>query len=379
MSTTLVLLYCTVSNPTRPDDYKVRNLFRKAAFPIADADFESAIAPPLPIAGPPPARQAIAGSFYTLAMPLCSPRCASALSLILLLALPLPSLAWGTEGHRLVNRLAAANLPADMPAFLREQSAINEIEYLGPEPDRWRSLAEPELERAQAPEHFLELEPADALGPLPHNRLDFEAALFAHGQRPETVGLQPWQANEIWQRLKAAMREYRRLAAPVPANPRDLASVQQAVLFYAGWLGHYVGDGAQPLHTTLNHDGWEAPQNPHGFSASHGIHWRFEGTFVDANIAALAPQAETKIAALKPVAADPATGGIFESYVAYLRHSATYIDDVYAFDQAGGFTASGTAASREFTAARLAAGASELRDLIYAAWLESAKPAPSRY
>jgi hypothetical protein len=75
----------------------------------------------------------------------------------------------------------------------------------------------------------------------------------------------------------------------------------------------------------------------------------------------------------------PVSGDIFDSYVAYLRHSATMIDTVYAFDKAGGFEKSGTAESRDFTAERIAAGASELRDLIYTAWLESAKPVPDRY
>jgi len=40
---------------------------------------------------------------------------------------------------------------------------------------------------------------------------------------------------------------------------------------------------------------------------------------------------------------------------------------------------SGTAESREFTAERLAAGASMLRDMIYSAWLESAKPVNDPY
>ena len=79
----------------------------------------------------------------------------------------------------MINRLAASNLPADTPSFLRSEAALNEIEYLGPEPDRWRSPAEPELVAAQAPEHFIDFEPADALGPLPHKRLDFEASVFA--------------------------------------------------------------------------------------------------------------------------------------------------------------------------------------------------------
>ena len=72
-----------------------------------------------------------------------------------------------------------------MPAFLRSQAAIDEIEYLGPEPDRWRSPAEPELSAAQAPEHFIDLELAEALGPLPHKRLDFEAKVYAAGKRPD--------------------------------------------------------------------------------------------------------------------------------------------------------------------------------------------------
>jgi hypothetical protein len=101
-----------------------------------------------------------------------------------------------------------------VPAFLRSEAAVNEIEYLGPEPDRWRSPAEPELNAAQAPEHFIDLEPADALGPLPHNRLDFEAKVFAAGERPEKIGLQPWETTEVWERLKAALREYRALRQP---------------------------------------------------------------------------------------------------------------------------------------------------------------------
>src|SRR5580658_10268054 len=135
-------------------------------------------------------------------------------AVILGLALPSqPARAWEQDGHRMINKLAASNLPADVPAFLRSQAAIDEIEYLGPEPDRWRSRAEPELSAAQAPEHFINMEAADALGPLPRKRLDFEAKVFAAGQRPETIGLQPWESDEVWERLKAAMRQYRFLLA----------------------------------------------------------------------------------------------------------------------------------------------------------------------
>jgi len=291
----------------------------------------------------------------------------AAAGLVCLFAQPPAARAWGNGGHRLVNKLAASTLPADVPAFLRSPEAVAEIEYLGPEPDRWRSPAEPELNAAQALEHFIDLEPADALGPLPHRRLDFEASVFASGQRPEKVGLQPWEATEVWERLKAALREYRRLAA----SHEETRPVEQAILFYAGWLGHYVGDGSQPLHTTIQYNGWVGP-NPNGYTTEHKIHWQFEGPFVDANLHE--PEVRAKMTAAKAV-----DGDMFDAYVAYLRHSKTYTEKVYQLEKAGGFVGKGTAESREFTAERLGAGASMFRDMIYTAWLESAKPVPDPY
>ena len=279
---------------------------------------------------------------------------------------PPPAHAWGNSGHRIINRLAAANLPEDAPAFLRSPAALDEIEYLGPEPDRWRSPAEPELVAAQAPEHFINLETADALGPLPSKRLDFEAKAFAAGQRPDRIGLQPWQATEVWERLKAALRAYRQLSAA----HQDTRPVEQAAIFYAGWLGHYVGDASQPLHTTEKYNGWVGP-NPNGYTTGHKIHWQFEGPFVDTNLHASDVQPK-----MMPV--HPLTGDIFDDYMAYLRHTFTYVEKVYQLEKSGGFTGAGTPESRDFTAERLAAGAGMLRDMIYSAWLDSAQPVPQR-
>jgi hypothetical protein len=264
----------------------------------------------------------------------------------------------------MINRLAASNLPADVPAFLTAPAALEEIEYLGPEPDRWRSPAEPELNAAQAPEHFIDLELADALGPLPRKRLDFEAKAFAANQRPEKIGLQPWETDEVWERLKAAMRDYRTLKAA----GQNTAPVEQAILFYAGWLGHYVGDGSQPLHTTIQYNGWTGP-NPNGYTTSHQIHHVFEGVFVDANIRA--PDVQAKMTPARVI-----EGDVFDAYVAYLRHTNSYVEKLYQLEKGGGFDGTGTAASREFVAERMAAGASMLRDMIYTAWIDSAQPVP---
>jgi hypothetical protein len=287
---------------------------------------------------------------------------------LLCLVLPSqPAHAWEQEGHRIINKLAASNLPADVPAFLRSQAAIDEIEYLGPEPDRWRSRAEPELSAAQAPEHFIDFEAADALGPLPRKRFDFEAKVFAAGQRPEVIGLQPWETDEVWERLKAAMRQYRAMVAA----GQDTKPVEAAILFYAGWLGHYVGDGSQPLHVSIKYNGWVGP-NPNGYTTGHQIHHLFEGPFVAANIHA--PEVQAKMTPAKLI-----EGDMFDAYVAYLRHTGTYVEKVYQFEKAGGFIGAGTPESRDFTAARLADGASMLRDMIYTAWILSAQPVPDAY
>ena len=280
---------------------------------------------------------------------------------------------WGSEGHRTINRLALEALPVDAPAFLRTPAALDEVEYLGPEPDRWRSPAEPELSATQAPDHFIDLEYADVVSPLPRKRYDFLEQLSkyraAHPEQaaletPEKVGLQPWQTEEVWERLKAGFRGYREaLGAHTDTKPEEAA-----VLFYAGWLGHYVGDGAQPLHVSRDYNGWVEPANPHGYTTEHHIHAQFETVFVGANV---------KAADVQPLVAPVApVGDEWADYLAYLRRSATFVDQTYALEKAGGFTGAGTAEGKQFAAQRLAAGASELRDLIYAAWTKSAEPAP---
>ncbi len=270
----------------------------------------------------------------------------------------------------MINRIASANLPADVPLFLRDARAQETMEYLGPEPDRWRSPAEPELSAAQGPEHFIDLEYADLVAELPRRRYDYIRALaFTQKSHPdlplsvEKVGLQPYVTLEVWQRLKADMREYRGLIA-AKGNTQP---VELAILFDAGWLGHYVADGSQPLHTTIQYNGWTGP-NPHGYSTLHTIHAQFESTYVLANIKPA--EVELLVRAAQP----KVLGDIWTEYLAYLRHSSSLVDRTYQIEKGGGFTGTGTSEAKQFTEERLAAGAIELRDLIDTAWVRSADP-----
>ncbi len=287
--------------------------------------------------------------------------------------------AWGNEGHVAINRVAAQKIPATMPRFLRR--AVVEIAYLGPEPDRWRNPSEFALKNAQEPDHFIDLERVAWLDPLPPGRYEFyrklydkRAAALAHPEAdpanehpddylPERVGLQPYITMEVYGRLKAAFREYRqRVAAHQPTQ-----AVQQAIIFYTGWIGHYVADGAQPLHTTIHYNGWVGP-NPNGYTTQHGIHAQFETAYVAANITA-----KDFAGLVNPPEQldDP-----FGRYIAYLKQSHGLVENVYALEKSGGFTAKGTPAAFDFTTHRLAAGSQMLLDLWYTAWLESAQPVP---
>jgi hypothetical protein len=175
--------------------------------------------------------------------------------------------------------------------------------------------------------------------------------------------MQPWQVEEVYQRLKVGFREYRKLIA----NNEDTKPAELAILYYAAWLGHYVGDGSMPLHTTIQYNGWTGP-NPNGYTTEHQIHSKFESRFVAANVkpADVAPLVE---ASRPKVLTDE-----WADYMTYLRHTYSLVEKTYQIDKAGGFDGAGTAEGKAFTEERLAAGAIELRDMIYTAWLRSADP-----
>jgi hypothetical protein len=296
-----------------------------------------------------------------------------AAGLLLPLLLVQQSFAWGMDGHMMINRVAGANLPVDVPAFLRTPAALDALEYYGPEPDRWRSPAEPELNAAQAPEHFIDLEWADLAGPLPRRRYDYIRALAVAQAKhpdmvltPDKVGLQPYVTTEVYERLQSAFRDYRALVAA----KQDTRPSEAEITFLAGWLGHYVADGSMPLHTSIQYNGWVGP-NPNGYTTGHHIHSLFESDFVHANVKAadFAPL----VASAKPTI----MGDVFNEYMAYLRHSNSLVEQTYQLEKTGGFVGAGTPAGKAFVDRQLAAGAVELRNMIYTAWVKSAEPVPA--
>jgi hypothetical protein len=278
--------------------------------------------------------------------------------------------AWQDEGHALVNRVAAEHLPEDVPAFFR--LAVDRLAYLGPEPDRWRRDSEYSLKQSQEPDHFIKLELLDVdldsvrsrydyYRMLYERRADPEARRGVHPDSllPENVGLLPYMAIEGYERLKVAFRQYRQLQR----SDADTQLVEGNIILYAGWLGHYVADAANPHHTSRHYNGWQGP-NPEGY-AGPGIHARFEGDFVRS--AGIRPESFTDRVGPPRLLGDP-----FADFLVLLYESQALVEETYRIDRDGGFAEVGTTEGLEFTLDRLAAASQMLLDLWYTAWFKSA-------
>ena len=119
------------------------------------------------------------------------------------------SLAWGKDGHTMINRLAGAALPADVPEFLRSTEALDALEYYGPEPDRWKSPGGAGVECGAVSGTLYRSRVCRSGGRVAAAAYDFVRALaFAQKAHPdlplspEKVGMQPYQAVEVWERLE---------------------------------------------------------------------------------------------------------------------------------------------------------------------------------
>jgi hypothetical protein len=271
------------------------------------------------------------------------------------------ALRWGADGHRMVGEAAARTLPPAMPAFFRE--AADQLSWLNPEPDRWRSRAERDLDAAMdrkySPEHYVNFEGVPESAFRARDRYAYLDSLRAHGFDIPGPGLLPWTILELSQRLRVGFREWR-----AATDPRQREWIEQRILNDAGILGHYVADASNPAHTTIHHNGWVG-ENPRGYATDNRFHSRFESAFVRAQVRPEHVRAEMG----SPVRVFPELRpAIWE----YLRASNGHVVELYEHDLRSPFDEHNTdPANRRFAAQRLAFGAEMLRDLWWSAWVTS--------
>jgi hypothetical protein len=267
---------------------------------------------------------------------------------------------WGDHGHRISARAALTWLPAEMPGFFRE--AADELEYLNPEPDRWRSENAQEMRDAYQYDHFINFELVPPQAMRASSRFEYLAALQRAGTTVR-AGLLPFRIVELHQRLTSEFRRWRETS-----NEQERTWIEHRIIQDAGILGHYVTDGANPHHTTVHHNGWaEGYSNPNGFTMDRQFHRRFESEYVSARIGVqdLLRTTSTPVRVIQD-----ARDETFE----YLRRSHALLERLYTLDREAPFVAANQSPShRDFAIDRLAAGAAMLRDLWWSAWANSAQ------
>jgi hypothetical protein len=282
------------------------------------------------------------------------------MTIVLILAVTIPSSAWGPKGHSMINRLAIGAAAAKLPAFMN--AAAKDLIYNANEPDRWREEVDSALNIAQAPEHFFDSEYWGAIATIPGDRLDFTKQIAAKNIDLNKAGYLPYAIMENYGRLRNAFRNFRNAK-----TPEDRASARTNAIHYAGVLGHYVGDGTMPMHLSVHSNGWASGYpNPKNYTTDRMFHSRYETAYVDAAIS----ESVVKSKVTPPLR----LGNVFIAVKDHLGKALAELEPIYEMEKAGEFNPmlprpKGT----DFIVIELARGATMLSNLWYTAWMESAE------
>lgn len=286
---------------------------------------------------------------------------------------PPAAAAWGRAGHMLVSRIGTETLPDAVPAFLRTKQAVDEITLLGPEADNLKGSGR-SVDKDEDPGHYVDIGDdgrimgAVMLAALPPDREAYDTALRAVNSDQYKAGFLPYSLIDGFEIIRKDLAYWRvdDFGARTAASPGDRAYFanlralrETLTLRDIGYWSHFVADGSQPLHDTIHYDGWEER-----YPGSKGLHAKFESNYVNDFV-----KYEAVKSRVKPFA--PCACTIEQAVPAYLAGSAAQVVPLYELFKSGAF-AGGTEAGVNFTADRLAYGATALRNMIVEAWLDSA-------
>lgn len=180
--------------------------------------------------------------------------------------------AWGSVGHRIINRNAVLQLPPTMQRFITD-SAFLRIHSTDADTRRTSDTAM----FSEQYRHYLDV---DEYPDFKNLNRSFDTLVQTFGwSRVKGNGTNPWTAVYVMDSLTKQLKR------------GDWSAALQS----AADLGHYVGDPHQPLHATVNYNGQ--------LTGNTGIHSRYESTML----------------------------GKYASEVVFKKDSIRYIADVYGF------------------------------------------------
>ena len=302
--------------------------------------------------------------------------------------------AWDYEGHRMVNQLALAALPAEFPAFVKTPAARERIAFLAGEADRWRNTPEQPFRHFNGPDHYIDLEDLAPAGIDPkamsHFRYEFTVQLgIARAKHPEKfppldaarnadhtrelAGFLPWTISEYYSKLKSAFSYLKTFEDG--GTPEEITNAQQNVIYVMGVMGHFVGDATQPLHTTKHFNGWVG-DNPQGYTTSRLFHAWIDGGFLHrAGLQLQDLSAQSRPAKALGFASDGRSRQeeVFPRVMEFILEQFKQVEPLYALDKQRKLSRDGEidAQGREFITRQLTEGGQMLGDLWLTAWKQA--------
>lgn len=279
---------------------------------------------------------------------------------LLLVATLLPCLApqaraWDYEGHRIVNQAALAALPKEYPQFVHAVEPAERIAFLSGEPDRWRNVPDLPLKQFNSLDHYCDMEYIPEAGldwaKVSSFRYDF-VVQFAAGRQEnaknfapidaaknadhsrEWPGFAPWAITENYGKLRASF-SYLKVLEEL-GTPDEISNAQANIVYLMGVMGHYVGDCAQPLHTTKHHNGWSG-DNPKGYTTWPGLHSWIDGGII-AKTGLRFPKLAARVTPAQPIPLAVRSDGrdpLFVAVVDYLATQHQQLEPLYQLEKDG--------------------------------------------
>ena len=295
--------------------------------------------------------------------------------------------AWGGVGHIAITRLALDAASSEMPAWINNALFHERVAFMCNEPDRRRGAGLVNLDHENNPEHYIDIEQLDSdfdltFDDLPPLRYDFVLAMGeAMHREPERFvnetpdaagigwmpGFLPYAMHEDYVKLVSAMRVCRILEEFAPDDPlraNELTQARAEAAYHMGILGHWVGDAAQPLHTTIHHHGWLG-DNPGGYTTESRVHSYIDSVVV--RVHDLSARTLVGVLEVKPIdVEDPANPWV--EILAHIERSFELVVPLYKLERDDKLESD---EGRAFILERFSDGAGTLAGLYIAAWRQS--------
>jgi hypothetical protein len=251
---------------------------------------------------------------------------------------------WGSEGHRKINEHAPASLPHSMQ-FLKAGWTILLADHASDADLR------KDWDASEYPKHYLNIDDYPEFvqnGKIP---MTLDSVVALHGiSFVLDKGILPWATMVAFDSLRDCF---------------ERMDWEMAGLFAAD-LGHYVGDGHQPLHLTRNYNGQ--------YSNQYEIHSRYESRLIGKYLDQI-NYTDDSVSQIQNL-----TGYIFS----YIYYNYKVVDSLLRADSTAhaetGSTSSTTyyshfwSYSKDFTISLFKRASYSLAGMIYTAWLDAGSP-----